>query len=1169
MDFDIKSISSPGFAGAVRRQTLSCQRFASGRTFRPGFALGGKSCCSLERTFLAPAWMQCHMSATIFKRLGLFSLALALLSRPAPADDLGVKVIDGFTVTEFANDDLAHDIHSMTIDSLGRIVVSGLGYVRILEDTDGDGKADVSKEFAPGPATGAQGMCFYGRDLLCIGDGGFIRYRDRDGDDKADGEPDYFVKCKTGGEHDVHAIRRGPDGSWYVISGNMAEIGESYVTSPTSPIVTPRAGTMLRFAPDLKGAEVISHGYRNAYDFDFGAMGDLFTFDSDGEPEMSLPWYEPTRVYHLTLGSDVGWHSKSWKHPQDFLDMPPVLSSFGRSSPTGVVCYRHTQFPAQFRDALFVLDWTYGRVFALPMSPSGGTWSTKPVEFMTAVGENGFAPTDAEVGPDGALYIVVGGRGTRGSVYRVAANAAPIPRPADPRTLALDAKLRECLNAPHPLSSWSRARWEPLAAELKIDAFIRSVLNPSRTPVERVRAIEILTEKFNGLDNDLLATLPGDAHWQVLARAAWSQGRTSRGRPNVPFMARCLKHPNPHVQRAALEAILSAEPEVYAALVEPISHALASTDRHVRLAGSRVLAVVPGETYGKIAQATIVRGWQATVPLALGLARRNDTFSPYAMEIGVRLLQGDYSPNLKLEGARLLQIALGDLNPDDEKLVEIFNGYTSRADLSAHERELDALRIVLANVFPTGIDRVDEEVARVIAMVGPANDELLTKVLSKITPQSSPVKDTHYLIVASRMPVDRSVAQRDAIATAVLSLEEKAEQQKLVQDSNWDTRTLDLFDALIEKDPLLGSAVADHPTFGQPGHALFVSSLPEDKLDGVVTSFVRQLDANPDYKINPDVVFVLAASPEKRVLDMLRSRFDDLSLRSSILTAFADEPEEEDRPLFIKGMDSAPTDVLAECAKALALLPAGTKESAEENVMLLRTLRRLTADEQDRPVRDQIAELLTRNTGAAFGYKNGLDGDLQSPVVEQWTAYIQQTYPDEYTRQTGAAVADLNQLQSLLASVNWESGDVHRGEKLFSTKACINCHGARKALGPDLRGAATRFSKQDLFTAIALPSRDISPRYQQTMVQTKEGKTYAGLVVYEAIDAVVLRNANNQTSRIDKKEIEVRHTLGVSLMPTGLLQGLAPGDLADLYAYLRSMSPSTQTAEALPAAKTE
>ena len=48
------------------------------------------------------------------------------------------RLFPGFEVTLFADDDLAHDIFSLTIDSLGRVVVSGPGYVRIMLDRDGE-----------------------------------------------------------------------------------------------------------------------------------------------------------------------------------------------------------------------------------------------------------------------------------------------------------------------------------------------------------------------------------------------------------------------------------------------------------------------------------------------------------------------------------------------------------------------------------------------------------------------------------------------------------------------------------------------------------------------------------------------------------------------------------------------------------------------------------------------------------------------------------------------------------------------------------------------------------------------------------------------------------------------------------------------------------------------
>jgi glucose/arabinose dehydrogenase len=254
-----------------------------------------------------------------------FLAALCAVRLDAADDSLGVRVPEGFEVSLYADNELASDIFSMTIDSLGRVVVSGPGYVRILVDADGDGRAETFKPFADGPASGAQGMVFHGRDLLCTGDEGLIRFRDADGDDRADGPADLFLKIKAGGEHDAHAVRRGADGWWYLISGNTAGVDEKYVALGSSPVRYPRHGTIMRFQPDLTAGELFAHGYRNAYDFDFNADGDLLTFDSDGEREISLPAYQPTRVFHAAPGSHAGWMSDHWKRPGYFSDMPPVL----------------------------------------------------------------------------------------------------------------------------------------------------------------------------------------------------------------------------------------------------------------------------------------------------------------------------------------------------------------------------------------------------------------------------------------------------------------------------------------------------------------------------------------------------------------------------------------------------------------------------------------------------------------------------------------------------------------------------------------------------------------------------------------------------------------------------------------------------------------------------
>src|SRR5262249_39742313 len=97
-----------------------------------------------------------------------------------------------------------------------------------------------------------------------------------------------------------------------------------------------------------------------------------------------------------------------------FVDVVPPLATCGRGSPTGVVWHKHTAWPEAQR-GLLVADWTFGKVWRLR---PGALDKTEP--FITADGDQGFAPTALAVHPGtGELFITIGGRGTRGAVYRV------------------------------------------------------------------------------------------------------------------------------------------------------------------------------------------------------------------------------------------------------------------------------------------------------------------------------------------------------------------------------------------------------------------------------------------------------------------------------------------------------------------------------------------------------------------------------------------------------------------------------------------------------------------------------------------------------------------------------------------------------------------------------
>ena len=143
----------------------------------------------------------------------------------------------GFTVTEFAGDDLAHDCYTLAINPKGQVVVAGRGYIRLLLDDDGDGKADRAVEIADYPKDGAMGLLWEDDKLWAVGDGGLRRFTIGP-DGKAVGSSELVRKLKTGGEHDAHALRRGPDGWLYLLCGNHTGLSRGMPSGRHLPSAT-------------------------------------------------------------------------------------------------------------------------------------------------------------------------------------------------------------------------------------------------------------------------------------------------------------------------------------------------------------------------------------------------------------------------------------------------------------------------------------------------------------------------------------------------------------------------------------------------------------------------------------------------------------------------------------------------------------------------------------------------------------------------------------------------------------------------------------------------------------------------------------------------------------------------------------------------------------------
>ena len=129
-------------------------------------------------------------------------------------------------------------------------------------------------------------------------------------------------------------------------------------------------GWIARTDPDGKEWELIAMGMRNPFDIAFNRDGELFTYDADMEWDIGEPWYRPTRVNHITSGADFGFRNGSGKWPDYWIDSFGAVVDVGPGSPTGITFGYGAKFPEKYRDALFIADWSFGKLRAVHCGPT-------------------------------------------------------------------------------------------------------------------------------------------------------------------------------------------------------------------------------------------------------------------------------------------------------------------------------------------------------------------------------------------------------------------------------------------------------------------------------------------------------------------------------------------------------------------------------------------------------------------------------------------------------------------------------------------------------------------------------------------------------------------------------------------------------------------------------
>lgn len=361
---------------------------------------------------------------------------------------------------------------SLTVDPQGRIIACDqYGSLYRLKPSPVGSGAPGQVEKLNAKVGGAHGLLYAFNSLYVMvneqaGRQGLWRLRDTDGDGQFDQE-EQLRSIEGGGEHGPHAVTLGPDRkSLYVICGNHTKLPKGMELSRAprrwdEDQIVPRmwdanghargimapGGYICRTDPDGRVFELVSAGYRNAYDLAFTALGDIITYDSDMEWDAGMPWYRPTRICMAPSASELGWRSGSGKWPSYYPDSLPALVDIGPGSPTGLASGEGARFPARYQHAVFANDWTYGTMYAIHLTPDGAAYRAQREEFLSG---KPLPLTDLVVNPtDGALYFAIGGRRTQSALYRVSYTGAEKTAPAAKPKPTPEHRLREELEQLH------------------------------------------------------------------------------------------------------------------------------------------------------------------------------------------------------------------------------------------------------------------------------------------------------------------------------------------------------------------------------------------------------------------------------------------------------------------------------------------------------------------------------------------------------------------------------------------------------------------------------------------------------------------------------------------------------------------------------------------------
>jgi putative membrane-bound dehydrogenase-like protein len=441
-----------------------------------------------------------------FLHAGIIAVIILLNSCAAPSptkNEVGLFVPDDLEATLWAESPMIYNPTNMDVDLKGRLwVTEAVDYrnynndstkflhhplgdrVMILEDTDHDGKADISKVFVQDrDLISPVGIAVIGNKVIVSCSPNLIVYTDENGDDKPD-KKEIFLTGFGGRDHDhsLHSVTAGPDGNWYF---NVGDAGPHTVkdksgwTLRSGSIYTGGSpynqknegnrksddgkvwvgGLALRIKPDGTGLKVLGHNFRNSYEVITDSYGNLWQNDNDDQ-------VVTCRTSWLMEGGNAGYFSadgtRYWQADQrpgqdifaahwhqDDPGVMPAGDRTGSGAPTGMAINESDALGEKYLGLLLSADAGRNLIFGYhPSIKQSGYDLGARTNFITSLSindenyvwndsaqnrlkEKWFRPSDVTIGTDGAIYVadwydpVVGGHQMEdtagyGRIYRIA-----------------------------------------------------------------------------------------------------------------------------------------------------------------------------------------------------------------------------------------------------------------------------------------------------------------------------------------------------------------------------------------------------------------------------------------------------------------------------------------------------------------------------------------------------------------------------------------------------------------------------------------------------------------------------------------------------------------------------------------------------------------------------